>query len=171
MHLSLKPHGAVGFRGKKQEDSEPAYDAKEEQWREANQRRSAVKQTVAQRKAERKQERDLLGQGIVPQTLKDWKPYNKKGDAEVNTGIIVPLLPFGNTEYDEGERFDLRSPYADEGWVDPEEVDPWAGFKNFSKKFLNFSGKEPESQVGKPILWASEYSKQQLSKEKGRSKK
>ena len=30
---------------------------------------------------------------------------------------MVPLLPFGLKEFDEGERFDLRSPYADEGWV------------------------------------------------------
>jgi hypothetical protein len=29
----------------------------------------------------------------------------------------VPLLPFGLRKYDEGERFDLRSPYADDGWV------------------------------------------------------
>lgn len=29
--------------------------------------------------------------------------------------------------YDEGERFDLRSPYADDGWVDPDEVDAFAG--------------------------------------------
>lgn len=29
----------------------------------------------------------------------------------------MPLLPFGLKEFDEGERFDLRSPYADEGWV------------------------------------------------------
>jgi hypothetical protein len=36
----------------------------------------------------------------------------------------VPLLPFGLKEFDEGERFDLRSPYADEGWVrDGLEVD------------------------------------------------
>jgi len=30
-------------------------------------------------------------------------------------------------KYDEGERFDLRSPYADDGWVDPEETDAFAG--------------------------------------------
>jgi hypothetical protein len=26
----------------------------------------------------------------------------------------------GRADYDEGERFDLRSPYSDDGWVDPE---------------------------------------------------
>lgn len=29
-----------------------------------------------------------------------------------NSGIVVPLLPFGIKKYDDGERFDLRSPYS-----------------------------------------------------------
>lgn len=33
------------------------------------------------------------------------------------SGLVVPLLPFGMPKYDAGERFDLRSPYADDGWV------------------------------------------------------
>ncbi len=28
---------------------------------------------------------------------------------------MVPLLPFGIKKYDDGERFDLRSPYSDGG--------------------------------------------------------
>ena len=57
-------------------------------------------------------------QGIIPESLKDWKNYKKKEDAKGFTeGIVVPLLPFGLKEFDEGERFDLRSPYADMGWV------------------------------------------------------
>jgi hypothetical protein len=35
---------------------------------------------------------------------------------------VVPLFPFGIRKYDEGERFDLRLPYAEDGWVDPDEV-------------------------------------------------
>ena len=59
-----------------------------------------------------------LTQGIIPDSLKDWKNYKKKEDAQGFTeGIVVPLLPFGLKEFDEGERFDLRSPYADMGWV------------------------------------------------------
>jgi hypothetical protein len=34
-----------------------------------------------------------------------------------NSGLVVPLLPFGMPKFDAGERFDLRSPYADDGWV------------------------------------------------------
>ena len=33
-------------------------------------------------------------------------------------GIIIPLAPFGMPEYDNGERFDLRLPHVDNGWVD-----------------------------------------------------
>ena len=100
-------------------------------------------------------------QGIIPESLKNWKNYKKKEDAKGWTdGIVVPLLPFGLKEFDEGERFDLRSPYADEGWVsvqagsrhtfklemysygyvlmmvqvDPEETDMWAGLKKISTK-------------------------------------
>ncbi len=48
--------------------------------------------------------------------------YDKKEDESALSGIVVPLLPFGMPRYDAGERFDLRSPYADDGWVDPEET-------------------------------------------------
>ncbi len=33
------------------------------------------------------------------------------------------ITPFGMPEYDGGERFDLRLPYVDNGWVD-EDADP-----------------------------------------------
>lgn len=48
--------------------------------------------------------------------------YKNKEDETANSGLVVPLLPFGMPKYDAGERFDLRSPYADDGWVDPEET-------------------------------------------------
>jgi hypothetical protein len=55
------------------------------------------------------------------------QPYKNERDEKADSGIVVPLLPFGIRKYDEGERFDLRSPYSDDGWVDPEEVDALAG--------------------------------------------
>jgi hypothetical protein len=48
--------------------------------------------------------------------------YKNKEDEQANSGLIVPLLPFGMPKFDAGERFDLRSPYADDGWVDPDET-------------------------------------------------
>lgn len=74
--------------------------------------------------------------------------YKTKVDSEARSGIVVPLLPFGRREYDEGERFDLRSPYADDGWVDPEEVDAWAGFKKIGEKLLNFGGQKKQVSTG-----------------------
>lgn len=89
------------------------------------------------------------------------------------SGIVVPLLPFGIQKYDEGERFDLRSPYADDGWVDPDETDMFAGFKKIGKKILNFSGNNDEyrEQLGKPILWAKDYERQKEEKEKKKGSK
>jgi hypothetical protein len=48
--------------------------------------------------------------------------YKNKEDETANSGLVVPLLPFGMPKFDAGERFDLRSPYADDGWVDPDET-------------------------------------------------
>jgi len=50
---------------------------------------------------------------------------------------LPPLqVPFGNTKYDEGERFDLRLPYVDEGYVDES-----ASLGNTLKRLFGF-GKE-----------------------------
>lgn len=35
--------------------------------------------------------------------------------------LSLPMASFGMPEFDGGERFDLRAPYADEGWVDPDD--------------------------------------------------
>ena len=40
------------------------------------------------------------------------------------------ITPFGMPEYDGGERFDLRLPYVDQGWVD-EDADPVKQFRRF----------------------------------------
>ena len=32
--------------------------------------------------------------------------------------LPIPGMAIGMPEFDGGERFDLRAPYADEGWVD-----------------------------------------------------
>lgn len=36
----------------------------------------------------------------------------------VTGGIPLPMASFGMPEFDGGERFDLKGPYVDEGWVD-----------------------------------------------------
>lgn len=126
---------------------------------EANERRDLVAKDIRAKVDLRQSEKDSLGRGEMPETLKTWKNYNKEDTKKFKEGLVIPLLPFGIKKFDEGERFDLRSPYADEGWVDPDEVDMWSGLKKLGSKIFNFSGKKPESQIGKPILWASKYSK------------
>ena len=47
----------------------------------------------------------------------------EKATAEAERGparfiIPFPVNPIGMPEYDNGERFDLRLPYVDNGWVD-----------------------------------------------------
>ena len=44
------------------------------------------------------------------------------------------MAPFGIPKFDNGERFDLRLPYVEQGWVD-EEADASNWFRKlFSKK-------------------------------------
>lgn len=131
---------------------------------DANQRRAKVAETLAERKAARKAERDALARGEMPETLKNWRNYANKEDETATSGLVVPLLPFGMPKYDAGERFDLRSPYSDDGWVDPDETDAWAGFKKIGEKLLNFGG-QTKKQEQKPIIWASQYEK--YKREKG----
>ncbi|EFJ47564.1 hypothetical protein VOLCADRAFT_120951 [Volvox carteri f. nagariensis] len=168
--LTVRTRALFGFgKSKNDVDSE-----KEEQWRlqqeliqkrktgqlikEANERRKKVAEELASRKELRRREKDALARGEMPDTLKSWKPYDKEIDEKANSGIVVPLLPFGIKKYDEGERFDLRSPYSDAGWVDPEEQDAWAGLKKIGTKILNFSGKSEPTEL-KPIMWATPFTK------------
>lgn len=54
-------------------------------------------------------------------------------------GIVIPIAPFGIPKYDQGERFDLRSPYVDKGWVDTTETDRFQWVKDL------FGGKKKKS--------------------------
>ena len=63
---------------------------------------------------------------------KKFKERQAMEEPEPTSGfrIIVPITPFGMPEYDGGERFDLRLPYVDNGWVD-EDADPMKQFRRF----------------------------------------
>lgn len=176
--LSNRPAALFGWGGgASAEDKADKAAAKEEEFRyqqellekrrsgvlirEANDRRRKVAEELASRKQLRQSEKDALARGEMPDTLQGWKPYDaataRKADGKEG-GIIVPLLPFGIGKYDEGERFDLRSPYSDAGWVDPDEQDMWAGLKKIGTKILNFSGKSQDEYL-KPVVWATPYTK------------
>ena len=57
--------------------------------------------------------------------------------------ISLPGMAIGMPEFDGGERFDLRAPYADEGWVD--ENDTGGGFLGGL-----FGGKKKEEEKKAP---------------------
>ena len=126
--------------------------------KESNERRAKVKESRDQKKRERDAEKESLAMGIVPESLRNWSPVKEtdKGSGFGERKAIIPLLPFGQKEYDEGERFDLRNP-INEGWIDPEEMDGWSGLKKIGSKILNFSGNNDQfdAQYSKPIMWAS----------------
>eukprot|EP01025_Chloroclados_australasicus_P055794 TRINITY_DN684_c0_g1_i2.p3 TRINITY_DN684_c0_g1~~TRINITY_DN684_c0_g1_i2.p3 ORF type:complete len:188 (-),score=37.87 TRINITY_DN684_c0_g1_i2:285-848(-) len=98
-----------------------------------NERRRRLSVEARQKELDKKKRRDLLAQGIRPER-EEYKPY----DEEMEKGsIIIPIAPFGIPKFDNGERFDLKSPYTDEGWVDP-DADPFKWLKNM------FGGKKEE---------------------------
>ncbi|KAI8474211.1 MAG: hypothetical protein J3K34DRAFT_408472 [Monoraphidium minutum] len=128
----------------------------------ADERRRKVSETLRDKKQARADERAALARGEMPESLAKWMPYKKEDESGLG-GIVVPLNPLGMRMYDEGERFDLRSPYSDDGWVDPDETDAFAGIKNIGKKLLNFRGPQKQEER-KPIIWASQWEKTQAAK-------
>jgi hypothetical protein len=58
--------------------------------------------------------------------------------------IIIPVNPMGMPEYDGGERFDLRLPYVDNGWVD-EDAD---FFKQVGRFFGGGKKKKEAAEEG-----------------------
>lgn len=172
--------GLFGGNSDKNEGKSQAQLDKEEQWRvqqellearrsgsfirEAGERRKKVAETLAGRKNARAEEKAALARGEMPESLGKWRNYKKKEDETADGrsgvgGIVLPLNPLGMREYDEGERFDLRSPYADGAYVDDGEETAWDSLRNFGKKVLNFRGREGAEEInskyGKPIKWVN----------------
>lgn len=108
----------------------------------ANKRRQKATAMVRSKEDEKREARELLAKGIRPEK----KETKKRGDGyydgkeDPKGGIIIPLAPFGRPEFDNGERFDLKAPYTDEGWVDP-DADPWKWAKGLFGKNKDKDGK------------------------------
>lgn len=58
--------------------------------------------------------------------------------------IVIPLNPMGMPRYDNGERFDLRLPYAETGYEDPES-DVMGKFINGLKGLFGKGGGAPKT--------------------------
>lgn len=130
-------------------------DEKEEMWRAQQEilkarRQGRTMEGVTERRAEAKafwkekedkkaRIRDMLARGEKPPPEK-YKPYGEE-DEGMKGGIIIPLAPFGIPKFDNGERFDLKAPYTDEGWVD-EDADPFKWAKQL------FGGRKGKGEGG-----------------------
>ena len=133
----VKTNALFGFGGKdKREKSERDLE-KEEQWQ-------AQQEILARRKNNSWQKGVYERRAKVKKYMND-PEFKKKCDEENRQkflakkaeeepepkfGIIIPIIPVGIPEYDGGERFDLRLPYVDNGWVD-EEADIGRQFRRF----------------------------------------
>lgn len=134
----LAPTQALFGFGKKKEKTEREL-AKEEQIR--------IQQEVLARRKNNSWQKDVKERRAKASRYLNDPEFKKICDAENRAkfkaareaegpepkfGIIIPIIPVGLPEYDGGERFDLRLPYVDNGWVD-EDAD-------FGKQIARFFG-------------------------------
>mmetsp|Transcript_12819 Transcript_12819/g.11629 ORF Transcript_12819/g.11629 Transcript_12819/m.11629 type:complete len:133 (+) Transcript_12819:120-518(+) len=49
-----------------------------------------------------------------------YEPEPSKSSSKTGVNIIIPINPIGIPKYDAGERFDIRLPYAERGYEDPD---------------------------------------------------
>ena len=77
----------------------------------AKERRAAVQAEI---RAEREEIKAARREG---RNLKNKKRIEEEYEDEPAKSIPIPMISIGMPEYDGGERFDLKAPYTDEGYV------------------------------------------------------
>eukprot|EP00210_Caulerpa_lentillifera_P004257 g4061.t1 len=109
----------------------------------AEERRRKATAEAREKEEKKRLAREAMSRGEKPVTDGPRKPVYSDEDNEL--GIVIPIAPFGIPKYDQGERFDLRSPYVDKGWVDLTEKDPFQWVKDiFGGKKKKQTSKEDE---------------------------
>lgn len=68
-----------------------------------------------------------------------------RNESKLGFNVIIPINPMGIPKYDNGERFDLRLPYAERGYED--ESADFMG--NLMKGFRGLFGGKPSADGGK----------------------
>jgi hypothetical protein len=143
---------------------------KEEQWRiqqeilARRKNKPAMKKYFLEKEKKREEEAKEYRKSFRWQkdqsadVLEDWKKTKaegkikplgyedepKKSDSLFGFNIVIPVNPIGRPEMDNGERFDLRLPYAERGYEDP-DADVmgklWSGISGL------FSGKKNKKET------------------------
>lgn len=85
----------------------------------AKERRAAVQAEI---RAEREEIKAARREG---RNLKNKKRIEEEYEDEPAKSIPIPMISIGMPEYDGGERFDLKAPYTDEGYVAKDEGFSW----------------------------------------------
>lgn len=92
---------------------------------------------------QKSQDGDVLEKWKAARSRGEIKPLGyeaepSKSQSKLGLNVIIPVNPMGMPKYDNGERFDLRLPYAERGYEDPDADvmgKMWSSLKNaFSSK-------------------------------------
>eukprot|EP00607_Mallomonas_marina_P008142 CAMPEP_0182425062 /NCGR_PEP_ID=MMETSP1167-20130531/11397_1 /TAXON_ID=2988 /ORGANISM="Mallomonas Sp, Strain CCMP3275" /LENGTH=183 /DNA_ID=CAMNT_0024605395 /DNA_START=70 /DNA_END=621 /DNA_ORIENTATION=- len=62
--------------------------------------------------------KDAMAKGDVKKI--GYEPAPSREESVTGFNLVVPVNPIGIPKFDEGERFDLRLPYAERGYEDPD---------------------------------------------------
>ncbi|EIE22655.1 hypothetical protein COCSUDRAFT_63797 [Coccomyxa subellipsoidea C-169] len=132
-------------------------DKEEQEWkRQEKEDAYRAQQDVLRRRREGSWQKDVNARRAKVKKYNTDPEYKKKIDEDkraralaerppdpiVNAfNIIIPLAPFGIPEYDQGERFDLKAKYCDNGWVDEE-----AEFGKQVKRFFGMGKKKSDDE-------------------------
>jgi hypothetical protein len=88
-------------------------------------RRKEVSEEAASKKWKDDSNKDPLGKWLEAKKQGKinplgYEPAPSRSDSKLGFNIVIPVNPIGIPKYDNGERFDLRLPYAETGYEDPE---------------------------------------------------
>mmetsp|Transcript_29652 Transcript_29652/g.40946 ORF Transcript_29652/g.40946 Transcript_29652/m.40946 type:complete len:183 (+) Transcript_29652:96-644(+) len=102
-------------------------EGRDEQWEIQQQILRNRRKGAESNMMDRRTKVSMYMKGKLPKDeMKKIQEKNRKAAAAlskeaVKGGIPLPMASFGMPEFDGGERFDLKGPYVDEGWVDEKE--------------------------------------------------
>jgi len=88
-------------------------------------KRSDLKKNFDAKRIKYRKGEDPLGQW---KEINKGKTYKDEYSDEPGYSLPIPIASFGLPKFDNGERFDLRLPYVDQGYVAEDSDDAWGRF-------------------------------------------